>query len=114
MTKSFLNLQFLQKLNCQKPCWDRARISSLVNKQLCRERAIIGAEAEAGAYISGEGHWRQTQPLLGKAGRSRPSSGKMRIVRSIETAVIRPAVRKDQGALTAGPSEGNLHSLGLE
>ena len=25
-------LRFLQKLGCQKPCWDQARLSSLVNK----------------------------------------------------------------------------------
>ena len=29
--KWFINLQFLQKLGCQKPCWDQAR---LVNKQV--------------------------------------------------------------------------------
>ena len=27
-------LCFLQKLACQKPCWDQARLSSLVNKQV--------------------------------------------------------------------------------
>ena len=27
-------LQFLQELGCQKPCWDQARLSSLVNKQV--------------------------------------------------------------------------------
>ena len=27
-------LCFLQKLGCQKPCWDQARLSSLVNKQV--------------------------------------------------------------------------------
>ena len=27
-------LRFLQKLGCQKPCWDQARLSSLVNKQV--------------------------------------------------------------------------------
>ena len=26
-------LRFLQKLGCQKPYWDQARLSSLVNKQ---------------------------------------------------------------------------------
>ena len=26
--------QFLQKLTCQKPYWDQARLSSLVNKQV--------------------------------------------------------------------------------
>ena len=26
-------LCFLQKLSCQKPCWDQAKLSSLVNKQ---------------------------------------------------------------------------------
>ena len=31
--KGFINLQFLQELSCQKPCWDQARLSSLVNKQ---------------------------------------------------------------------------------
>ena len=25
-------LRFLQKMGCQKPCWDQARLSSLVNK----------------------------------------------------------------------------------
>ena len=25
---------FLQELGCQKPCWDQARLSSLVNKQV--------------------------------------------------------------------------------
>ena len=27
-------LHFLQKLCCQKPCWDHARLSNLVNKQV--------------------------------------------------------------------------------
>ena len=27
-------LCFLQKLGCQKPCWDQTRLSSLVNKQV--------------------------------------------------------------------------------
>ena len=27
-------LHFMQKLGCQKPCWDQARLSSLVNKQV--------------------------------------------------------------------------------
>ena len=27
-------LSFLQKLGCQKACWDQARLSSLVNKQV--------------------------------------------------------------------------------
>ena len=27
-------VRFLQKLGCQKPCWDQARLSSLVNKQV--------------------------------------------------------------------------------
>ena len=26
--------QFLHKMSCQKPCWDQARLSSLVNKQV--------------------------------------------------------------------------------
>ena len=30
-------LHFLQKLSCQKPCWDQATLSSLENKQIgCR------------------------------------------------------------------------------
>ena len=34
---SFINLQFLLKLSSQKPFWDEARLSSLVNKQfVCR------------------------------------------------------------------------------
>ena len=31
-TKDFINQHFLQKLSCQKPLWDEARLSSLVNK----------------------------------------------------------------------------------
>ena len=27
-------LRFLQKLGCQKPCWDQATLSSIVNKQV--------------------------------------------------------------------------------
>ena len=30
----FHKLRFLQKLGCQKPYWDQARLSSLVNKQV--------------------------------------------------------------------------------
>ena len=29
-----IHLQFLQKLRCQKTCWDQTRLSSLVNKQV--------------------------------------------------------------------------------
>ena len=29
----FINLQFLQELSRQKPFWDKARLSSLVNKR---------------------------------------------------------------------------------
>ena len=34
-------LRYLQKLGCQKPCWDQARLSesSLVNKQVVRQGA---------------------------------------------------------------------------
>ena len=32
----FHKLCFLQKLCCQKPCWDQARLSSLVNKQVAQ------------------------------------------------------------------------------
>ena len=32
--KRLHKLSFLQKLGCQKPCWDQARLSSLVNKQV--------------------------------------------------------------------------------
>ena len=31
--KGFLNPWFLQNMGCQKPCWDQATVSSLVNKQ---------------------------------------------------------------------------------
>ena len=30
-TKGFINMQFLQKLSCQKPFWDEARPSSVIN-----------------------------------------------------------------------------------
>ena len=30
----FHKLRFLPKLGCQKPCWDQARLSSLVNKEV--------------------------------------------------------------------------------
>ena len=29
-----INPQFLQNVGCQTPCWDQARLSSLVNKQV--------------------------------------------------------------------------------
>ena len=32
--KGFINLQLLQKLDCQKPCWDQARLSSPLNKHV--------------------------------------------------------------------------------
>ena len=32
--QSLHKLRFLQKLGCQKPCWDQARLSSVVNKQV--------------------------------------------------------------------------------
>ena len=32
-TKGFINLKFLQMLSHQKPFWDKARLSSLVNKR---------------------------------------------------------------------------------
>ena len=32
--KGFINLQFMQNMSCQTPCWDQARLSSLVNKQV--------------------------------------------------------------------------------
>ena len=32
--KRLHKLRFLQKLGCQKPCWDQVRLSSLVNKQV--------------------------------------------------------------------------------
>ena len=31
---STTNLHFLQKLGCEKFCWDQTRLSSLVNKQV--------------------------------------------------------------------------------
>ena len=33
--------RFLQKLGCQKPGWDQARLSSLVNKQVVLARAVL-------------------------------------------------------------------------
>ena len=36
----FHKVQFLQKLSCQKPCWDRARLSSLVNKQVAWQELL--------------------------------------------------------------------------
>ena len=32
--KGFINHSFLQKVSCQKPYWDQARLPSLVNKQV--------------------------------------------------------------------------------
>ena len=32
--KGFISLQFIQELSYQNPCWDQARISSLITKQL--------------------------------------------------------------------------------
>ena len=32
--KGFINRKFLQELRCQKSCWDKARLSSLVKKQV--------------------------------------------------------------------------------
>ena len=40
-SKGFINLQFLQKVGCQKPCWDQARLSSLVNKQVANMSAMV-------------------------------------------------------------------------
>ena len=34
LKKRLHKLRFLQKLGCQTPCWDQARLSSLVNKQV--------------------------------------------------------------------------------
>ena len=33
--------QFLQKLSCQKPYWDQARLSSLVNKPVAMYRLLV-------------------------------------------------------------------------
>ena len=30
----FINVQLLQKLDCQKPCWDQARLSSPLNRHV--------------------------------------------------------------------------------
>ena len=38
--------QFLQKLSCQKPCWDQARLSGLVNKQVAPD-LLCGGHLEA-------------------------------------------------------------------
>ena len=44
--------QFLQKLSCQKPYWDQARLSSLVNKQVGR-RGAGRHGAGTGSYGAG-------------------------------------------------------------
>ena len=38
----------LQKLGCQKPCWDQARLSSLVNKQVGRTGRTSYNKAQPG------------------------------------------------------------------
>ena len=38
------NLQFLQKVGVQKLCWDQARLSSLVNKQVGPPEALALVE----------------------------------------------------------------------
>ena len=42
-------LRFLQKLACQKPCWDQARLSSLVNKQEC-----LGQQVQHYSSVKGD------------------------------------------------------------
>ena len=39
--KGFINPRFVQKLGCQTPCWDQARLSSLVNKQVAPLVALL-------------------------------------------------------------------------
>ena len=46
--KSFINLQVLQKLNSQKPFWDKARLSSLVNKRFGLDSASVLAQVYVG------------------------------------------------------------------
>ena len=38
-------LRFLQKLGCQKPCWDQAKLSSRVDKQVV---TLDAGESECG------------------------------------------------------------------
>ena len=42
----FHKLQFLQNLSCQKFCWDQARLSSLVNKQVVLLEAVAATQGE--------------------------------------------------------------------
>ena len=39
--------RFLQKLGCQKPCWDQAKPSSLVNKQVVPAPALLATASAA-------------------------------------------------------------------
>ena len=48
--KGFINYFFLQKLGCQKPCWDQARLSSLINKQVGAD-VVVGLAASAVAVL---------------------------------------------------------------
>ena len=47
LNQKFHKSQFLQKLSCQKPYWDQARLSSLINKQV----ATIGVTADGVAKV---------------------------------------------------------------
>ena len=41
--QSLHNSQLLQKLSCQKPCWDEARLFSLVNEQVGSDVAVVSS-----------------------------------------------------------------------
>ena len=45
--KKASQIKILQKLGCQKPCWDHARLSSLENKQVCCEDALYDRGADS-------------------------------------------------------------------
>ena len=45
-TMEFLNLQFPQNLNCQKPSWEEARFSFIVNKRFASKGKIIALFTE--------------------------------------------------------------------
>ena len=59
-------LRFLQKLGCQKSCWDQARLSSLVNKQVGRAVVCYGMDYRGGSswYSGGPPHAVEGSPRV--------------------------------------------------
>ena len=64
-------LCFLQKMGCQKPCWDQARLSSLVNKQV----EAGGAGEKGGGQVAGDDNSNTWEKGGGVDKGNRPSSG---------------------------------------